>query len=288
MNNIHSFSVGAFTCILFRDLLFEYQAEHYFLDVEESLIAQSLKTFQQSPTLIKSPFVSLLLQNGEQSILIDTGVGFNKRPLVFQGREVDFCGKLFRIFNEMDLDSNSITHVVLTHFHPDHIGGICDEHGNIQFPNAQFIAHTDEWDFWNGSEAETLPPLFNQFITDNILPLSGANLHLMSEKEAQILPGIHAIQIPGHTPGQIALRIESQGEKLLFISDAWLHPLHIEHLDWRTSYDMYHEEAKQSRIKLLELAYAEDMLVQSFHFDFPGLGRVDRTTGGWNWISEKL
>jgi hypothetical protein len=57
---------------------------------------------------------------------------------------------------------------------------------------------------------------------------------------------------------------------------------------WRTNYDLNHEKAKQSRIKLLELAYKDNMLVNAFHFDFPGLGRIDKFENNWIWkYSEK-
>jgi hypothetical protein len=71
----------------------------------------------------------------------------------------------------------------------------------------------------------------------------------------------------------------------LYISDAFLQPLHIERLDWQTNYELDHWKAKHSRIKLLELAQKEDMLVNSFHFDFSGLGRVDKRNGKWNWTT---
>ena len=99
----------------------------------------------------------------------------------------------------------------------------------------------------------------------------------------ELLPGVTAIKADGHTPGQIALVIHSEKDHLLYISDAFLHPLHVERLDWRTNYDWEHEKAKRSRIKLLELAHKDDMLVNAFHFDFPGLGRIAKKGSNWAW-----
>ena len=86
-----------------------------------------------------------------------------------------------------------------------------------------------------------------------------------------------------YTPGQIALIIHSENEYMLYISDAFLHPLHIEKINWQTNYDMDHAKAKQSRVKLLELAYKDNMLVNAFHFDFPGLGRIHKFENNWTW-----
>jgi glyoxylase-like metal-dependent hydrolase (beta-lactamase superfamily II) len=86
--------------------------------------------------------------------------------------------------------------------------------------------------------------MFGYFIEKNISGLKNQNIELIKGEEQQILPGIRAIQTPGHTPGQLALTIASEKDKLLFISDAFLHPLHIEHIDWQTNYDLDHELAK--------------------------------------------
>ena len=176
---------------------------------------------------------------------------------------------------------------MLTHFHPDHIGGIYDELGTLNFPNAKFSIHEQEWEYWFSSRSDNQSPLFRYFIEKNITGLKNLNIELLKGKEAQILPAIRAIQAPGHTPGQIALRIESQRDKLLYISDAFLHPLHIEHLDWQTNYDLDHELAKASRIQLLELAHQENIPVNAFHFEFPGMGHVEKTGNNWKWVYSK-
>jgi glyoxylase-like metal-dependent hydrolase (beta-lactamase superfamily II) len=127
------------------------------------------------------------------------------------------------------------------------------------------------------------PALFKYFIDQNITPLKNLNLHLFRGDFVTLLPGITAVNAAGHTPGQVALSIQSDNEHLLYISDAFLHPLHIERLDWQTNFDLDHQKAKQSRVKLLDLAYKENMLVNAFHFDFPGFGKVKKSDGNWFW-----
>jgi glyoxylase-like metal-dependent hydrolase (beta-lactamase superfamily II) len=100
-----------------------------------------------------------------------------------------------------------------------------------------------------------------------------------------LMSGITAVKAGGHTPGQIAVIAHSEGKHLLYISDAILHPIHIEKIDWQTNYDSDHNKAKQSRNKLLDLAYKDNMLINAFHFDFPGLGRVSKTEGNWAWTA---
>ena len=99
----------------------------------------------------------------------------------------------------------------------------------------------------------------------------------------EIIPGIQCVKAGGHTPGQMALIIKQETNPFMYISDAFLHPLHIENIDWQTNYDLDHKKAKKTRIKLLELAYKEHMLINAFHFDFPGLGRIDKLKNNWIW-----
>lgn len=279
----HTFHIGQYRCTVFRDLMFNYQGKDYFINASEDEINKELKKYHQQTDRISSPFVALLLEKGNEKILVDTGVGFMKEPLNFRGHDYQFQGRLHEILKQAGVNKSEISHVVLTHFHPDHIGGIYNEAGQLNFPNAKFIAHEAEWNYWHSSKAEHQPPLFGYFIEKQVSALKNQQLELIQENESEILPGILAIHVPGHTPGQLALSIESDDEKLLYISDAFLHPLHMEFLHWQTNYDQDHDVAKASREKLLEMAYREDMSIQAFHFDFPGLGRVEKSGNQWKW-----
>ena len=274
---------GDINCTLFRDLMFKYLAKDFFINANQQELNESLIKHHISPDNIPSPFVAMLLQQGDKKILIDTGIGFLEEPMIFRDESYSFKGRLHQLLQQENIKKKDITDVIITHFHPDHIGGIYDSAGKLNFPNAQFHMHQDEWNFWHSSQSDKQPALFKHFIETNITPLKNVNLQLFTGDFTELLPGIKAVKTTGHTPGQIALNIHSDKEHLLYISDAFLHPLHIEKLDWQTNYDWDHQQAKQSRIKLLELAYKENMLVNAFHFNFPGLGRIDKFENNWTW-----
>lgn len=281
---IYRFRIGDFQAFLLHDMQFIYKGADFFSNIPPEEAALALKEYGHTMDKIPSPYVSLLLINGEHKILIDTGLGFRSEPMEFKGAKVPIQGQARSLLQTCGVSEADITDLVLTHFHPDHLGGVCDEELEPIFPNARYLVHQKEWDYWYSSQSDHENPLFRVFIQENIDPIKNRNLHLIHHAEEEIIPGIHAIKVPGHTPGQIALKIASKGEQLLFISDVWLHPLQIRHLDWETTFDLDHGLAKKSRINMLELAYRDNIQVQSFHFDFPGLGYIDRTTSGWNWV----
>ncbi len=281
--NIVKMNIGKINCTIFRDFMFKYLAKDFFINASQEELNQALNKYHINPDNIPSPFIALLLQYNDKKILIDTGIGFLDKPLIFRGNSYVFEGRLQQLLLQENIKKEDITDVVITHFHPDHVGGTFTEDGKLIFPNAQFHMQEDEWSYWHSSQSDTQPDLFKYFIEKNISPLKNFNLNLVKGDFVDLLPGVTAVKAHGHTPGQMALVIHSEKENLLYISDAFLHPLHIEKLDWQTNYDLDYVKAKQSRVKLLELAYKDNMLVNAFHFDFPGLGRIDKFENNWVW-----
>jgi glyoxylase-like metal-dependent hydrolase (beta-lactamase superfamily II) len=280
--------IGKFNCTIFRDLMFKYMAKDFFINANQEELNKALEEYQIKPDNIPSPFTPILIQQDDKKILIDTGVGFSEKPVVVNGNSVVFRGRLQQLLEEENIKKEDITDVIITHFHPDHIGGIFNDDAKLNFPNARFHMHEDEWNYWRSSQSGNQPAQFKYFIEKNITHLKDSSLNLIKGDFIDVLPGITTVKADGHTAGHIAVVIHSEKENLLYISDTFLHPLHIERLDWQTSYDMDHEKAKQSRVKILELARKENMLVNAFHFDFPGLGRIDKSANNWIWkYSEK-
>jgi glyoxylase-like metal-dependent hydrolase (beta-lactamase superfamily II) len=281
--DVYECKIGAFTCRIFKDYMFKYLASDFFMNAKEPELTTLLMKYRITADNIPSPFIAILLENANQKILIDTGIGYSDKPITVGGNSVLLKGRLIEILEKENIKKEDITDIVVTHFHPDHIGGVFDDNDHLNFPNARFIMHEDEWNYWHSPQSDNQPGMFKQFIKENITGLKNFNLELIKGDFTDVLPGIAAVKIEGHTPGQIALMIRSNDKNLLYASDVFLHPIHMEKLDWQTSYDLDHEKAKQSRIKILELAYKENILVNAFHFDFPGLGRIDRTGNDWKW-----
>jgi glyoxylase-like metal-dependent hydrolase (beta-lactamase superfamily II) len=212
--------------------------------------------------------------------LVDTGAG----------AMAPTTGKLLSNLQTAGIAPEDIDTVILTHGHPDHIGGVLDEAGQPAFPEARYVIGRQEWAFWTSE-----PDLSHLQIPDHLrysilevartkLPPLEGQLELVGP-EVEIVNGIKAISTPGHTPGHLGLDIASGGERLLAISDVLLHPVHVVHPDWVAAIDYSPEQVVATRQHLLKRAAEEKALVFAYHFPFPGLGHVIQNDQGWQWQS---
>ncbi len=242
--------------------------------LERVLLEHSLKPEQWVEWT--SPYICLVVNTGDHLVLVDTGAG-DLAPTT---------GRLLKNLRAEGIAPEEIDTVILTHGHPDHIGGNTDADGKPAFPNARYVIWKDEWDFWTSERSEQrldehVRELLLKFARENLPPIQG-KVDLF-DRETEIVSGIRAIAAPGHTPGHMALEISSEGERLLCISDAVLHPIHLEQPEWYAVVDFAPEQAVSTRRRLLNRAAARKALVLAFHFPFPGLGRVVQKGEGWQW-----
>ncbi len=226
-----------------------------------------------APRLAISP---VLVETGQERILIDSGWSIPGAS--------ETAGQLGAMLALIGVDANSIDRVLLTHAHPDHLGGLVDGSiGNVNFPNAEVILTETEFEFWTGDDA--LPLLEDPGLSPipDVLKKIESQLRLIHPDDT-VANNIQSIPTPGHTPGHISFALDTGNGEVLFTGDALVN-IHtcFERPDWHNFWDIDREEAARSRHRILDRTVADDMLIIGFHFPFPGIGYAQRDGDAYRW-----
>jgi glyoxylase-like metal-dependent hydrolase (beta-lactamase superfamily II) len=223
------------------------------------------------PELLDWPLNVAVVRSGGRVILIDSGLG-TEFP--------DFprAGQLAMRLDAAGIDPASVTDVVLTHLHMDHIGGLLVDglRGRLR-PDLRVHLAAAEAEFWEAPDfsrtAMPAPvPEVLRSTASRFLDVYRNQLQPF-ETEYEVVPGVRICRTGGHTPGHSIVRLESGGERLTFAGDA-VFQTGFDNPAWHNGFEHDPEEAARVRVRLLrELAATGEALVAT-HLSFPSVCRV--------------
>jgi len=228
------------------------------------------------------PYTPILIDTGRQRVLIDSGNGaLGKDYPQLRARLPD--GELVALLDHIGLKPDDIDVVVLSHGHPDHIGGLV-EGGKLVFPKARYVFGAAEFDFWKRGENVREARKFNRELFVKIcVPLAERSTFIKPGEE--IVPGIRAVDVAGHSPGLLAFHVESDGRRFMITADTFTqYVMAVQRPDWYFDMDDDKDKAVASRKRMLDMLATERLFFASFHFPFPGIGWVDKTAGGYRFV----
>lgn len=216
---------------------------------------------------------SLIIETSDRCLIVDTCVGNDKerRMRNWSHRQGPFLEQLMSAgFAPERFDT-----VICTHLHTDHVGWntkLENDKWVPTFPNARYIVARPEWEHWSASDDH-----WTQIVmSDSVQPIFDAGVVDLVETNYQIDAAIQLEATPGHTPGHVSVRLESQGETAVITGDLVHHPSQFARPDWGSSADVNAEQADDTRKAFMERYVNTTTLIIGTHFAGPTAGRLVR------------
>lgn len=259
----YTLQVGALRCHILSDGLHYVDGGGFF-----GLIPRTMwqEVIEPSPlNQVPCDSRSLLIESDAGLILVDVGNGDKLPPKVrermgMDDRDLRLVGELARVgYKPEDVDI-----VLFTHFHGDHIGGATRrEDGALvpTFPRARYIGQRIDLadaSFPNERTAAT-------YVADNFRPLLDRKLLEIVDGPQRLAPGVHTSIAPGHTQAIQVVWVESQGERLLFLTDAACWAVHLQRLAWVPAFDIMPMQSIETKRRLRHEAMEQDALLVFQH-----------------------
>jgi glyoxylase-like metal-dependent hydrolase (beta-lactamase superfamily II) len=275
--------------VLFDHSIWVEPIQQFAVGVPDSAIAELMEHHFLPSSRLQFSSDPLLFRWAGETVLVDTGIGTQLPGSV---------GLLPQQLAALNIRPEEITIVLMTHLHVDHIGGAFDsESGRATFPNAKFLISEAEINLWNQSSIDLgdVRDLPQEFI-DLTIHCARRGVSILERQiqpfkpDSELLPGITAIALPGHTTGHSGFVFKSSGGEFIATSDTMHDPiLHLTHPEWTSIGDLSRAKTAETRRKLLDVLARDRIRFHSYHFPFPGVGRVRATAeGAYEFVPDRL
>lgn len=214
------------------------------------------------------PVNNFLIRRGGKTILIDAGAGNTMQPTL---------GKLPDNLRAAGVDPAVVTHIVMTHLHPDHANGLVDDAGRPHYPNAEIVVHQIEADFWMRADVANDEARVKGNRARTAINLKPYRDRMRLVRDGEEYLSFTPVLAPGHTPGHTCWLLAASGRGFIAFGDVvHLSAIQISHPDVTVTYDLDKDLAIRSRRRILDLAANEHLAIAGAHVNAPGFGYVVR------------
>ncbi len=278
---MHDFSFGEISLTRIVEMEMPLlRACAFFPDWDEAAIAPHVdwmvpRHYRPDTGLVVLAIQAFLIRTPYHTILVDSCVG-NHKPrnrAVFNDAVFPWMDR----FLATGTRPEDIDFVLCTHLPVDHVGWTTRLEDGLwvpTFPNARYIFARTELDFWLAQSRQGLMTRTGDYVADSVMPILEAGRELVVEMDHQIEDGITLEPLPGHTPGQVGLRIVSGGEEALLCGDLMHHMIQCHIPDWSTIACADQDAARRCRKAFLDRYAGTGVTILPAHFPNPTAGRI--------------
>lgn len=276
----HSFKLGSFEVTVVSDGSFTLPLSFVLPATPKEEAEAVYAAHGQPPQGLAAQVNVTVIKTPDATIIVDTGGGPEFMPTV---------GQLADNLDRAGIAPDSITHVIFTHAHGDHLWGVIDPlDGGTRFAKARHVMSADELDFWSQADIESK-------VSEQLKPMAiGTSRHLKTlgdriEKAkpgSDIVSGITLVGSAGHTPGHASVLVKSGSEQLLIGGDVITNPvISFAKPDWPWGPDMDREKGMSSRKSMLDMLATDKIGLIGYHLPWPGVARVERKDGAYRYVA---
>lgn len=274
-----AFTVGSVECRVLPDGVMTYEPESLYAGLPPEEIGPAVRPLVNDQGLLRVPYHPLLVHTPAGLALIDTGAG-----LAVAEESGEPVGRLPQALAAAGVAVEDVTLLLLSHAHPDHIGGLTTVDGTgrrLVFPRARHVICRAEYQYWTSSQIPADFAWMGEVARQHLIPVEKAGLLELVEGEQEVAPGIGVIPAPGHTPGHMAIWLASRSQHAIFLADAVLGETNFTHPDWTSVFDTDRAQAARTRRHLLDAAVRDTAIVAGYHLWGPGM--AERHAGAYYW-----